>query len=301
MENNRTFIPGSEWLYFKIYTGEKTADTILKKNLYPFAVKLLGYGIIDKWFFIRYGDPDFHIRFRLHLTKTRNFNSVFTDFHETLYNLTENDLVWNVQCDTYQRELERYGMNTIDLIEYIFYIDSELIINLLEQLDPENAEEHRWHISLILIDSYFAVFSLDMEHRKELMNQMAERYKNEFGIKHHNLKQQLDAKYRNYKEKIWSVMDSNHVFDSIYGKYHEFTQKYRQIIFPVAQEILRLEKEGKLQIKSDILLTSIIHMTVNRWFRSKNRLHELVIYDFMSRYYNSYLAKEKYTAKNVSI
>ena len=40
-------------------------------------------------------------------------------------------------------------------------------------------------------------------------------------------------------------------------------------------------------------LTSMIHMTMNRWFRSKNRLHELVIYDFLSRYYISEIAKNK--------
>jgi hypothetical protein len=35
-------------------------------------------------------------------------------------------------------------------------------------------------------------------------------------------------------------------------------------------------------------------MMLNRLFRSKNRLHELVLYDFMNRYYKSELAKEKY-------
>ncbi|MDR1120912.1 MAG: thiopeptide-type bacteriocin biosynthesis protein [Dysgonamonadaceae bacterium] len=298
MENIRTFMPGSEWLYFKIYTGAKTADRILKDSLYPFVTKLLGDRIIDRWFYIRYADPDFHVRFRLHLTETRNFNSVFNGFYDTFHNLIENDLAWNIQCDTYQRELERYGMNTIDLVEYIFYIDSELSINLLEHLDADNTEEHRWLISLMLIDSYFSVFSFDMDLRKELMNQMAEGYKNEFGIKHHNMKQQLDTKYRTYKETIWSVMDNGNVSDSIYGRYHELIQKYRQVIFSTVQEILRIEKEGKSQVKSDALLTGIIHMTMNRWFRSKNRLHELLIYDFMSRYYNSRVAKEKYATKN---
>jgi thiopeptide-type bacteriocin biosynthesis protein len=297
MENIRTFIPGSEWLYFKIYTGVKTADVILKKNLYPYVFELLKNKVIDKWFFIRYADPDFHIRFRVHLTRSQDFNSVFNSFYTTFNNLVINDLIWNIQCDTYQRELERYGTNTIDLIEYIFYIDSELNIKLLEHLDTDNAEEHRWHISLMLIDSYFSVFSLDTDHRKELMNRMAEGYKNEFGIKRHNMKQQLDAKYRKYKETIQAIMDSNNISDSSYTVYRKLIEKYRQIILPAAQEIICIEKEGKLQMKSDILLTSIIHMTMNRWFRSKNRLHELVIYDFMSRYYNSYVAKRKYATK----
>jgi hypothetical protein len=30
-----------------------------------------------------------------------------------------------------------------------------------------------------------------------------------------------------------------------------------------------------------------IHMTMNRLFRTENRLYELIIYDFMRRYYTS--------------
>ena len=68
---NRTFIPGSEWIYFKIYTGTKTADAILKNELYGFVSEMLKNKVIDKWFFIRYNDPDFHIRLRIHLKEKR--------------------------------------------------------------------------------------------------------------------------------------------------------------------------------------------------------------------------------------
>lgn len=36
----RTFMPGSEWLYFKYYTGEKIADYILVEILYPILKQL---------------------------------------------------------------------------------------------------------------------------------------------------------------------------------------------------------------------------------------------------------------------
>ncbi|GHV23349.1 hypothetical protein FACS1894174_09080 [Bacteroidia bacterium] len=45
------------------------------------------------------------------------------------------------------------------------------------------------------------------------------------------------------------------------------------------------------------LLKSYIHMMLNRLFRSKNRMHEMVLYDFMFRYYTSGIAKEKYNKK----
>ena len=77
---NRMFIPGSEWVYFKIYTGTKTADSILKNELYDFVKEMMKYDLIDRWFFIRYNDPDFHIRLRLHMKEVRNFTYIFNCF-----------------------------------------------------------------------------------------------------------------------------------------------------------------------------------------------------------------------------
>lgn len=81
---NRTFIPGSEWIYFKLYTGTKTADAILKNELYVYVNEMLSNDIADKWFFIRYTDPDFHIRLRLHLKEPRNYSYIFNRFFHSL-------------------------------------------------------------------------------------------------------------------------------------------------------------------------------------------------------------------------
>ena len=62
----KNFILGDEWLYYKIYTGAKTADNILIDVIKPIAQTLFDEQVIDKWFFIRYSDPDFHIRVRFH-------------------------------------------------------------------------------------------------------------------------------------------------------------------------------------------------------------------------------------------
>ena len=41
----RTFITGSEWLYYKFYTGPKTADLILTNLIKPVSETLLEEGI----------------------------------------------------------------------------------------------------------------------------------------------------------------------------------------------------------------------------------------------------------------
>jgi thiopeptide-type bacteriocin biosynthesis protein len=284
---DRTFIPGSEWIYFKIYTGTKTADAILKNELYAYVREMLKNGVADKWFFIRYSDPDFHLRLRLHLKGTRNFSIVFSRFFETFIPLVSAGLVWNIQCDTYQREMERYGVNTISIIEDLFFMDSEFVIKLLHLLNEEDPEQHRWKLAMVLIDSFLSAFSFDLSQRKELLNTMAENFRKEFGFMQHHAKKQLDNKYRTYRKDIEIVMMwENEVSETI-----DIIKARRQAIFPIAKQLTAMEKSGKLQIPLEVLLTSIVHMTMNRWFRSKTRLHEMVIYDFMARHYTSKIAK----------
>ena len=288
---NRIFIPGSEWVYFKIYSGTKTADTVLKNELYGYIREMIKNDIIDKWFFIRYDDPDFHIRLRLHLKETRNFNYIFNRFSVTCNPLIDSGFVWNIQCDTYRREMERFGANTISLVEDIFFIDSEYIIKFLHHLDNENHEQMRWKLALLLIDSFLSAFSFNLPQRKDLLITMAEIYKKEFGFTHHNVTKQLNDKYRFYRKDIENVM----LWENGSTKIIDFTKARRQAIISVAKKLIDIEKSGELQVSLKLLLTSLIHMTMNRWFRTKNRLHEMVIYEFLSRYYTSEIAKRVFS------
>ena len=50
----------------------------------------------------------------------------------------------------------------------------------------------------------------------------------------------------------------------------------------VGDEILRLSNK---EVPFDYILSSYIHMSINRLFRSKQRKNEMVIYDFLNKYY----------------
>jgi len=287
---NRIFIPGSEWAYFKLYTGTKTADAILKKEMIGYLREMLNNNIIDKWFYIRYSDPDFHIRLRLHLKETYNFSYIFNRFFEYFQPIVNADLVWNIQCDTYKREIERYGANTISLVEELFCIDSEFVIQMLYQLNEENPDHQRWKLALILIDSFLSTFSFDLMQRKELLRSLSEIYKKEFEFTQHHVTKQLNDKYRFYRKDIESIMlwerEASATLDLINARKSAF--------FPIAKTIISMHQSGELQVSLQMLLISLIHMTMNRWFRTKNRLHEMVIFEFLSRHYTSEIAKNNH-------
>ena len=119
---------------------------------------------------------------------------------------------------------------------------------------------------------------------------MAVNYKKEFGFTHHNAKKQLDNKFRTNRKEIENAMLwENDVVETV-----KVIKARMQAIVPIAKKITVIE----LKVSLNSLLTSIIHMTMNRWFRSKNRLHEMVIYEFLSRYYKSEIAKNNNTQNN---
>ena len=101
--NQRTYICGSEWLYFKIYSGPKTIEYILIYEIYPLLLTLLQKHKIDKFFFIRYTDTNYHIRLRLHFENTDYIGGVLVDFNKILNDYVASHLISSVIIDTYNR------------------------------------------------------------------------------------------------------------------------------------------------------------------------------------------------------
>jgi thiopeptide-type bacteriocin biosynthesis protein len=171
-QTERTFIPGSKWLYIKIYTGTKTADNILIQDI-SFIIHLLyKKSLIEKWFFIRYSDMDFHLRIRILLKEESYIGDVLSLFYSRLNPLIKESLVWKIQLDTYNRELERYGGGLIEEAESIFCIDSECIISIIKKIRHQD-ENYRWMIALKMIDNLLSDFSLNLASKQELMSELS--------------------------------------------------------------------------------------------------------------------------------
>ena len=108
-EVQRTFAPGSQWLYLKAYTGTASADRILTDAVGPVMDGLLGTGVVDHWFFLRYADPEHHLRLRLHGNPAALHDHALPALTVALAPYLGDGTVSTVALDTYHRELERYG------------------------------------------------------------------------------------------------------------------------------------------------------------------------------------------------
>ena len=286
----RTFIPGSQWIYFKLYTGEKTADDILIKAIAPILKKLQKEQILEKWFFLRYADPDFHLRIRLLILNTQRIGEIIHLFSQKMRQWNNDHLLWKVQLDTYNRELERYGKYLIEETESLFYADSECILSIIKNLNGN--ENYRWMIALKLINELLSDFELTMEEKQKLMENVSKAYKTEFGFNEFNSKQ-FNTKFRENKKIVESILN-NTLNEIAFISLFQTIKKRSKKLIPIVEQI---KIKSRNESKVNELLNNYLHMMLNRLFRSNNRIHEMILYDFMFRYYTSEIAKKKYNKK----
>ena len=288
----RKFIPGSRWLYFKIYTGIKTADEVATRTLLPLLWELYEAKLIDDWFFIRYTDPDFHLRLRLLVARPKHYAAIFARIGSSVEPLVDNGAVVKVVCDTYVREIERYGAGTMEAVERLFGIDSRAVLELLDRVAEEPADRRetvRWQLALLLLDDAMTAFGREPEEKLRLFSNMAGNFKQEFGFTSHPFTRQINDKYRRYRAEIEKGLSVREPF----AAYEPVLRRRRAELERVAAEILRIKAEDAAPPSTDELLGSIAHMTMNRWFRTGNRQFELVVYDFLSKYFESSVARTK--------
>ena len=262
------------------------AETLLTKDVADIIDAIDNNNLIDKWFFIRYTDKNgFHIRLRFHVIKLEYTYHIIKIIEEYLYPLLQQGRIHNVSYDTYIREIERYGVNNYDLTESIFHIDSCLVLQIIKQIcSSPNKENIRFKIALMLIDSYLDAFNLGLNDKFYVSQLIRDSYRKEFNITTRAAVKTLDMKYRKYRDDIFKVLSQ---YDKEVVYYLILHYKETLCSF-----IRKNENETSLFVTQYI--GSIIHMSINRLFVSQNRLNELVLFDFICRYYESIIARNKY-------
>ncbi len=273
----RNFAPGSDWLFAKIYCGTKTADEIIANLVSETNSVLLSSNIIKSWFFIRYADPRPHLRWRLHLVNSTFTGDVINKIHENFSDYLTDDIVWKIQYDTYQREIERYGENFIETAETIFGIESQFIVGIIKTTIENANEDFRWQIALPLVDAYFDLFGYSLEEKIKLSAKMSSDFEGEFSVEQ-PLKFQIDKLFRAKNSSPNSLLLAPEIFS-------ERFQKFKTEISVLTSKFVGSNTQ------KDNLVRSMIHMLFNRLFSAQPRKHELVLYNFINRLYSSQKAR----------
>ncbi|MCC3779230.1 lantibiotic dehydratase [Streptomyces sp. UNOB3_S3] len=149
--------PGSGWLYAKLHCSPERHDELLAVHL-PRLLDGLPAGSGARWFYLRYADPDPHLRLRFHGDPADLGGRLLPRLGEWAARLADQGLCGRLALDTYDPELERYGgPSAIEAAEAAFAADSRAC---LEQLALLRAGTLSLDVRLLTAANY-----VDLHHR----------------------------------------------------------------------------------------------------------------------------------------
>lgn len=138
--SERVQAPGDGWLCFKIYCENRLQDHVLQRIVEPLLASLRSLDAADRWFFVRYSDPQPHIRLRFFVPEPVQREQCVRVVWETLRAALKSPeaCLSDVVQSTYHRELERYGgLGGMEVAEKFFTADSEIVLRTLRHCtDP---------------------------------------------------------------------------------------------------------------------------------------------------------------------
>jgi thiopeptide-type bacteriocin biosynthesis protein len=286
----RTFPPGSEWLYVKLYGGPVSLDDILLRAVLPLVRGACQSGSVTGWFFIRYCDPQQHLRIRLRGAPERLHRQVLPLVFESFNPYLTSGKLWKIEFATYEREIERYGgLEGLIVSENVFFADSEAVLDILKESESQGDDSIRWRMALLGIDRLLCDCGLDDSEKIEAVDSWQASFHREFRVDN-ILKRQLSERFRTERGNFELLFDSHSLDEKWKMSKQALDQRSRQMTQAI-RKLRELAAEGKLTVNIIHLAQSFAHMHVNRLIRSAQRSHELILYDFLVRIYRMRMAR----------
>lgn len=287
----RRFLPGTEWLFVKIYAGTAALDQVLREAAGPVVRRALGSAAAQGWFFIRYSDPDWHLRLRLRGDPRRLLGETLPDLHEALGPLLADGRVWRLSVDSYEREVERYGGPTgMALSEALFQADSEATLAIVDTLSGDEGAEARWRLCLRGMDRLLADLGLDLAGRHQVVQGARASFGREHGFdRDPTLERQIGERFRRERVGLEGLLSAAPAAEHPLGPGLLALAERSERLLPIAAAL----RQAPLTVPLAALAGSYLHMHANRLLRSAARAQELVLYDFLTRLYSSQIARQR--------
>ena len=287
----RRLPPGSDWLYLKLYTGHAAADQVVLA-VAPMLSAAQSAGTIDSWHFVRYGDPDWHLRLRLHGAPEVLLGDMLPALRALTEPLARSGALWRTQLDTYEREVERYlGPEGIAYAERIFHADSQAVADILRLLPGDAGADVRWRVALCGIDQLFGDLGLGLARKLAIARGARRGYGREFGADG-AFQHAVGARFRRERASLELMLDGPaDPAPAIAGCLQALSRRSAAVAMAATQiRELATTSPGSATGLEEVAV-SLAHMHVNRLLRSAQRAQELVLYEMLDRLYVSRAAR----------
>lgn len=277
----RSFFPGENFLYLKIYCTRNIGQQILIQKLSTIFLEFKNTPYIA--FFVRYEDPEFHIRIRI---CKKDSSLYILRIYKCLEKFIKNKLIYRIQTDTYNRELNRYFAISYGKTELIFSFDSITIIEILKQLNKRNIENVTWIIGVKNIYSYLKNFDMTLDEMLSFCMSIRNDFFAELALDNKEFLKSMNAKLKKNHKLMNSIMNETNIeLQELFKIFKVREKKITSILKPIE----------KIKIRKDFgHLSSYIHMSLNRLFSSDQRFKEAICYDLL---YNFLIYQKKGAVK----
>ncbi|MGI8855725.1 MAG: lantibiotic dehydratase [Thermomicrobiales bacterium] len=294
--SERLRLPGSDWLYAKLYCGRTRQDDLLAGPIREFVDAIGHEGVIDNWFFVRYGDPDSHIRLRFHGESSVLLTNLLPVLGSWSQALAAESLIHKLVIDSYEREIERYGgLEGTQIAERIFGADSVTILDVLALGTQHLLDLSPRDVAMVTVDDLLVALGLQAPDRLAIYRGIRPWQEKAFAGQIARLR---DAFHDHRKVAQRLVGDRAWLREQPGGRDLEQCLRDRgQAIRPLGERLRTLAQHNEMQISLQSFLDSCIHMHCNRLL-GLDRLREFEVIYYLERTYESL---ERYAPKGISI
>ncbi len=285
--------PGSEWLYAKLYASPAVQNQLLAALRRDVIDPGVRSGAVDRWFFIRYGDPDLHLRIRLHGEPQALLQEVLPLLHAALQPWITDRRLARWQLDAYEPETMRYGgPSGLPLAERIFHADSEAVAGIMELYGGSAGLDAHWRLAMAGVHMLLDSLGLDDNAKRTLIAEYRDAYHAEFRSGR-NFRKSVSSRFRHESNELEALLrdglPDSHPLQPGLALLRERTVRLK----PIADALAALDADPASVVSVKQLAPSFIHMHVNRMIRSAQREHEHVLYDMLSLLYDRLYYKER--------
>jgi thiopeptide-type bacteriocin biosynthesis protein len=269
--------PGSEWLFAKLYCPRALEEDVLNGAMLDFVEEEMAAGLASEWFFLRYADPDPHIRLRLRGEPATLTTRLLPRLCAWASDLMAEERCSRFSLDTYEREIERYGgPPAMDAAEALFAADSLAVCRLLRLLQGSALGMDRVELAVLTVDDLLGGLGLDAASRAQWCREgLTNRH--ESGSEYRQRKVRLRSLLSRRSEPSGAV--TGDVTGDMPGSETIWTilEARRSVAAEVAGRLRHLENVGQLAHRPDALYRSYVHLHLNRLLPYGSNLEQRVL------------------------
>jgi thiopeptide-type bacteriocin biosynthesis protein len=246
-DRDRRRAPGSDWLYLTLAGPPTGQDDLVAGPLRTLTDGLVARGDVRSWFFLRYTDPQPHLRLRLHGDPETLLARALPAAMATAAGWVGAGILHRVGLEVYERELERYGgPEATAVVEELFAADSRAVAALL----PARSPAERLRLAALGVDDLLSSLGLDVSARLVWYSDAAPPPK------------ETAAAHREHGDRVRALLDGADPADDAA---RAVLMERRTAIAPLGARLGALHAAGTCPVPLPVLARSVVHLHCNRW------------------------------------